>query len=241
MPDIHWGYGFPIGGVAAFDIDEGIVSPGGVGYDINCGVRLLRTGLREDEVKPRIRKLVDRLFTEIPTGVGSRRKMAKVSGGQLRSLLQQGAGWVVKQGWGRASDLERLESGGCLPDADPDSASAQTINDCVSAFGLESLTAGKKAFVNVARRVLIEALYSVLPKHRVVLELLETVKPDAEVMEACRELKRSGYVLALDDYVDDPDYEPLVELADFLKVDFLTTGPDERRKAAPRPRDEGGG
>lgn len=121
-----------------------------------------------------------------------------------------------------------------FPDADPDSASAQTINDSVSAFGLDSLTAGKKAFVNVARRVLIEALYSVLPKHRVVLELLETVKPDAEVMEACRELKRSGYVLALDDYVDDPDYEPLVELADFIKVDFLTTGPDERRKLAER-------
>ncbi len=127
MPDIHWGYGFPIGGVAAFDIDEGIVSPGGVGYDINCGVRLLRTRLREDEVKPRIRTLVDRLFSEIPTGVGARRNMAKISAGQLRSLLQKGAGWVVEQGWGRPADLTRLESDGCLHDADPDTLSPRAI------------------------------------------------------------------------------------------------------------------
>ncbi|MFC1499792.1 RtcB family protein [Candidatus Zixiibacteriota bacterium] len=127
MPDIHWGYGFPIGGVAAFDIDEGVISPGGVGYDINCGVRLLRTTLREDEVKPRIKHLVDRLFSEIPTGVGASRRMAKLTRGQLRMLLQQGAGWVVEQGWGRPADLDRLESDGCLPEANPDALSSRAI------------------------------------------------------------------------------------------------------------------
>ncbi len=127
MPDIHWGYGFPIGGVAAFDVDEGVISPGGVGYDINCGVRLLRTSLSEEEVRPRIRTLVDRLFAEIPTGVGAHRKLTKLSRGQLRSLLVEGAGWVVKHGEGRQADLARLESAGCIPGADPDALSPRAI------------------------------------------------------------------------------------------------------------------
>jgi tRNA-splicing ligase RtcB len=98
-----------------------------VGYDINCGVRLLRTNLVEDEVKPRIATLVDRLFSTIPTGVGARRKMAKLSRGQLRLLLKMGAGWVVEQGQGRPADLDRLESAGCLPGADPDALSPRAV------------------------------------------------------------------------------------------------------------------
>ena len=127
MPDIHWGYGFPIGGVAAFDTDEGVVSPGGVGYDINCGVRLLRTSLTEEEVRPRLKTLVDRLFQLIPTGVGSSRKEFKLARGELRSLLEGGAEWVVERGMGRPEDTEHLESGGRLPDADPSELSDRAI------------------------------------------------------------------------------------------------------------------
>jgi len=127
MPDIHYGYGFPIGGVAAFDVDEGVVSPGGVGYDINCGVRLLRSNLHEDEVLPRVRKLVDALFADIPTGVGAARKQFRLAKGQLRQLLAEGAGWVTAQGWGEADDTLTLESRGCLPEADPDAVSSRAI------------------------------------------------------------------------------------------------------------------
>ncbi len=116
-----------------------------------------------------------------------------------------------------------------FPGIDADTASSQTIQDSLAIFGLDSLAPMKLAFVNVARRVLTEHLYSILPKQRVVLELLETVKPDAEVVEACQELKRSGYLLALDDYVEDAAYAPLIELADFIKVDFLTTSSTKRQ------------
>ena len=127
MPDIHWGYGFPIGGVAAFDEKDGVISPGGVGYDINCGVRLLRSDLGEREVKPRIKELVDTLFASIPTGVGARRGEFKVSKGELRSLLVKGAHWVVENGWGKPEDLLHLESTGLIPGADPDEVSAHAI------------------------------------------------------------------------------------------------------------------
>ncbi len=116
-----------------------------------------------------------------------------------------------------------------FPGIDADAASSQTIHDSLATFGLDLLAPRKLAFVNVARRVLTEHLYSILPKQRVVLELLETVKPDAEVVEACQELKRSGYLLALDDYVEDAAYAPLIELADFIKVDFLTTSSTKRQ------------
>ncbi len=119
MPDIHWGYGFPIGGVAAFDERDGVISPGGVGYDINCGVRLLRSQLTEQDVVPRIRQLVDTLFADIPTGVGSRRKGFKISRAQLRELLVKGAHWVVEEGWGKPEDLSHLESTGLIPGANP--------------------------------------------------------------------------------------------------------------------------
>lgn len=120
MPDIHWGYGFPIGGVAAFDLKKGIISPGGVGYDINCGVRLLRSGVERSEIRTRIKEIVDALFRNIPAGVGSRRKDLKLDEAQYRKVLLKGAEWAVKQGYGLGEDLEHIEEKGCIPGADPD-------------------------------------------------------------------------------------------------------------------------
>ena len=120
MPDIHWGYGFPIGGVAAFNLEEGVVSPGGVGYDINCGVRLLRTNLERDEVEPKIEELVNALFYHIPSGLGSRRKDQKLTFPALRQVMQLGAGWAIKNGFGRPEDLDHIEARGQIPGADPE-------------------------------------------------------------------------------------------------------------------------
>jgi tRNA-splicing ligase RtcB len=119
MPDIHWGYGFPIGGVAATEIDGGVISPGGVGYDINCGCRLLTTTLSLDEVRPRIRELVSTLFRNIPSGVGSRSKL-KLSRSEERKMLQAGARWAVENGYGRQEDLAATEESGFMPGADPE-------------------------------------------------------------------------------------------------------------------------
>src|SRR5919112_1922279 len=109
MPDIHWGYGFPIGGVAAMDATDGVVSPGGVGYDINCGVRLLRSSLTRDEVAPHLKAIVTQMYNNVPTGVGAHRKDLRVSGKDLRRVLEQGASWAVAQGLGHAEDLETIE------------------------------------------------------------------------------------------------------------------------------------
>lgn len=125
MPDIHWGYGFPIGGVAAFDVSDGIISPGGVGYDINCGVRLLRSDLTEPEVRPRLDHLMDRLFRSLPSGVGSRRTDFVLQPADLDAVLRDGAAWVVGQGLGNEQDLEAIESRGRLPGADPRAVSAR--------------------------------------------------------------------------------------------------------------------
>ncbi|OAG27640.1 RtcB family protein [Thermodesulfatator autotrophicus] len=119
MPDAHWGYGFPIGGVAAFDPDDdGIISVGGVGYDISCGVRSLRTGLKREEVEPVLEELIDALFHTIPAGVGSEGKI-KLSISQLDEVLVGGARWAVANGYGEPEDLEYIEEKGCLPGADP--------------------------------------------------------------------------------------------------------------------------
>jgi tRNA-splicing ligase RtcB len=123
MPDIHFGYGFPIGGVAAFSVDEGVVSPGGVGYDINCGCRLLATDLQESDVKGKIPRLLDQLFRDVPSGVGSSGAIAKLSREELKRLLVRGAAWAVERGYGSKDDLERTEDGGALPEADPDTVS----------------------------------------------------------------------------------------------------------------------
>ncbi|MBI3306970.1 MAG: RtcB family protein [Candidatus Omnitrophica bacterium] len=123
MPDIHWGYGFPIGGVAATDPeDDGVISPGGVGYDINCGVRLVRTSLREEDVRPRLRELVMLLFQEVPCGVGQSGEIS-ISKKEMRKMVRQGARWAVQNGYGVAADLEHTEAGGALEDADPEAVS----------------------------------------------------------------------------------------------------------------------
>src|SRR5271165_1562516 len=117
MPDIHWGYGFCIGGVAATDPEEGgVISPGGVGYDINCGVRLLRTSLDWNDVKDRIRPLVEQLFRDIPTGVGQRGQY-QFDKGKLTRLMAEGASYVVNLGYGSDQDLVVTEAGGCLEGA----------------------------------------------------------------------------------------------------------------------------
>lgn len=120
MPDIHWGYGFPIGGVAATDIEQGgVVSPGGVGFDINCGVRLLKTHLRQEEVFPKLKDLVAGLFSTIPAGVGSSGHI-KASHKQEREILTRGSAWAVRQGYGTEHDLEMTEERGGIAGADPD-------------------------------------------------------------------------------------------------------------------------
>jgi tRNA-splicing ligase RtcB len=122
MPDIHWGYGFPIGGVAAFDLEHGIVSPGGVGYDINCGVSLVRTNLTKSEVLPKIEELVYRLFDKIPTGVGSRGPI-HIPKQEEDKVMTEGAKWAVGRGYGWKEDLEFMEEKGSMQGANPDRVS----------------------------------------------------------------------------------------------------------------------
>lgn len=124
MPDAHEGYGFPIGGVAAFDLREGVISPGGIGYDINCGVRLLRSELTRDEIAPRLDALAQQFAREVPSGVGRGGSM-KLRGNELDRILAEGARRVVELGHGSEADLARTESGGSLPDADPSLVSKQ--------------------------------------------------------------------------------------------------------------------
>jgi len=135
MPDIHWGYGFPIGGVAAFDLHKGIISPGGVGYDINCGVRLMRSGLRRSDIKGKIDILVDALFANIPSGVGSRRKDMKLNREKERKVFLKGAKWAVEQGYGSVDDLEHIEERGCIPNADPDFVSERAMERGMNQLG----------------------------------------------------------------------------------------------------------
>ena len=124
MPDIHWGYGFPIGGVAATRVSDGVVSPGGVGYDINCGVRLLRTNLNEGQVRPKIKELINSLFANVPSGLGSEGKI-RVGDKEMNEVLTNGAHWAVKQGFGLPEDLEVTEETGRMKGADPEKVSAR--------------------------------------------------------------------------------------------------------------------
>ena len=105
MPDIHWGYGFPIGGVAAISVDDGVISPGGVGYDINCGVRLVKTGLIFEQIKDKLTRIVETLFSMIPSGVGSEGAIPKLSKQDQKRLLRDGARWAVAEGYGNNEDL----------------------------------------------------------------------------------------------------------------------------------------
>ncbi len=118
MPDIHQGYGFPIGGVAAMDWEHGVVSPGGVGFDINCGVRLVRTSLAEADVRPRLRELVQQIFRDVPCGTGGS-GFVKIGARDLDRVLVEGARWMVKNGYGEARDAEFAEAGGALDGAEP--------------------------------------------------------------------------------------------------------------------------
>jgi tRNA-splicing ligase RtcB len=118
MPDIHWGYGFPIGGVAATDAEDGVVSPGGVGYDINCGVRLVASALSRDQVTPRLREIVKAMYSRVPTGVGAHRRDLRLSRADLDGVLRRGAEWAVDRGYGSRDDLEHIEEGGILHGAD---------------------------------------------------------------------------------------------------------------------------
>ena len=122
LPDGHEGYGFPVGGVAATDLEEGVVSPGGVGYDINCGVRLIRTGLNEAELRPRLKDLVNELFKSIPTGVGSEGAF-KLDRSELDELLVEGTNWAIERGYGWDQDIEVCEESGRMNGADPSSVS----------------------------------------------------------------------------------------------------------------------
>lgn len=126
MPDMHWGYGFPIGGVAAFDWDNGIISPGGVGYDINCGVRLATTALTRGDVAPRLETLVNALYRHIPSGVGSTGSV-RLNAKEAKKVLQQGSRWAIDRGFGVERDLVYTEDGGCLPEADPELISARAL------------------------------------------------------------------------------------------------------------------
>lgn len=160
MPDIHWGYGFPIGGVAATRITDGVVSPGGVGYDINCGVRLLRTNLSENEVKPKIKEVVNALFHNIPSGVGSEGKI-RVTEKEMNEILTDGAHWAVRRGFGTEADLEVTEETGRLKGANPNKVSARAKQRGVPQSG--TLGSGNHFLeVQVVREIYDEAAAKVM-------------------------------------------------------------------------------
>ncbi len=134
MPDIHLGYGFPIGGVAAMNVNKGVISPGGVGYDINCGVRLLCTNLFETEVRARISELLGDLFINVPSGLGSKGKIL-LDRKQIGNVMAEGALWAVKHGFGSNRDLEVTEDRGYIKNANPDKVSDKAVNRGISQIG----------------------------------------------------------------------------------------------------------
>lgn len=127
MPDGHFGYGFPIGGVAAMDADEGVISPGGIGFDINCGMRLMTTNLTYDDVKPHLKTLIDKLYGRVPAGVGST-GFLKLTRNEFRQVVEQGARWCVRNGYGWEEDLELTEESGCIDGADASKISEKAID-----------------------------------------------------------------------------------------------------------------
>ncbi|RPH52689.1 MAG: RtcB family protein [Desulfobacteraceae bacterium] len=152
MPDIHWGYGFPIGGVAAFDWETGIISPGGVGYDINCGVRLAATLLTVKDVRGKLEELVNAMYRDIPSGVGSTGSI-KLTYSEEKKVLKEGSKWALRHGMGQESDIEHTEDFGCMQNADPD-----TVGDKALERGLRQLgTLGSgNHFVEIG---LVEKIY----------------------------------------------------------------------------------
>jgi tRNA-splicing ligase RtcB len=135
LPDGHEGYGFPIGGVAATDYDEGVISPGGVGYDINCGVRLVTTNLSEQDVRPKLGQITNTIFDNVPCGLGSRRKDFQVSQHDLDKLVTEGVQWAIERGLGWAEDAEHCEESGCMKNANPDKVSGNAKNRGLTQIG----------------------------------------------------------------------------------------------------------
>lgn len=160
MPDIHWGYGFPIGGVAATAVQEGgVISPGGVGYDICCGVRLLRTSLKEKDLKPKMQALIAQLFRDVPCGLGGGGE--ELTGLEMKKMLQEGARWAVDRGFGEARDLEFIEEGGVFTDVDPSWASRRAMERGANQLG--SLGSGNHFLeVQVADEIFDEAAARVM-------------------------------------------------------------------------------
>ncbi|MCI2424671.1 RtcB family protein [Candidatus Acetothermia bacterium] len=164
MPDIHWGYGFPIGGVAATRVDDGVVSPGGVGFDINCGVRLLTTNLMEQDIRPKIEKIVGQLFVSIPSGLGSEGRI-RIKGKEMDRVLRDGARWAVENGYGDQEDLEFTEENGCLKGADPDQVSEKAKKRGIPQLG--TLGSGNHFLeVQMVEEIYDEAAASVFGVHQ---------------------------------------------------------------------------
>ncbi|MFQ5991684.1 MAG: RtcB family protein, partial [Nitrospiraceae bacterium] len=134
MPDGHWGYGFPIGGVAAFDPAHGVISPGGVGYDINCGMRLIRTNLTLEDVQPRLEGLMTELFRKVPAGVGSK-GFVRLNRREFEDVMRRGARWCVERGYGWTADLEGIEERGCIAGADPSKVTAHAVERGIHQLG----------------------------------------------------------------------------------------------------------
>ena len=134
MPDGHWGYGFPIGGAAAMDPETGVISPGGIGFDINCGMRLIRTSLTWDEVKPHVHTLIDKLFARVPAGVG-RKGFIHISADKFREVVEQGSTWCLANGYAEGEDLEFTEEKGCIAGADASKVSSKAVERGFSQIG----------------------------------------------------------------------------------------------------------
>jgi len=150
MPDGHFGYGFPIGGVAAMDVDHGVISPGGIGFDINCGMRLVTTNLTYDDVKPYLKPLVDKLFERVPAGVGCT-GFVRLSRNDFRQVVEQGARWCIRNGYGWDEDLELTEESGCIDGADSSKISEKAIDRGYNQIG--TLGSGNHYLeIQVARR-----------------------------------------------------------------------------------------
>lgn len=134
MPDGHWGYGFPIGGVAAFDTRSGIISPGGVGYDVNCGMRLIRTDLTLEDVQPKLDRLMTELFRRVPAGVGAA-GFIRLNRGSFEGVMTRGARWCIEEGYGWHRDLAHIEEGGCIVGADPSNVSDHAVGRGINQLG----------------------------------------------------------------------------------------------------------
>jgi tRNA-splicing ligase RtcB len=135
LPDGHEGYGFPIGGVAAIDYEQGVISPGGVGYDINCGVRLLTTNMAEGDIRPKLAELATTIFSNVPSGLGSRRKDFRVTPTELDRVSREGVQWIIEQGYGWKEDIDHCEETGCMKDAEPNKVSSTAKSRGVTQLG----------------------------------------------------------------------------------------------------------